>query len=97
MVFQELENLLLLTAYEGKYIDAQGLMTCSTVKNKSLLLNIKELVIYFIFFTGPPEYFSSTIKVPRPILLLPRLFILLRISHFILQSNMNNLLNNQGL
>ena len=69
MVFQELENLLLLTAYEGKYIDAQGLMTCSTVKNKSLLLNIKELVIYFIFSTGPPEYFYSTIKVPRPILL----------------------------
>ena len=28
VVFQEVENLLLLTAYEGKYIDAIGLRSC---------------------------------------------------------------------
>ena len=48
MVFQELENLPLLTAYEGKYTDplrpAEDVLN-TTVKNKSLLLNIKELVI----------------------------------------------------
>ena len=46
-------------------------------------------------FTDPPKYFYATIRVPQPILLLPQLFILLRLSHFILLSILNNLLNKQ--
>ena len=41
VVFQEVENLLLSIAYEGKYIDAQGSRRVEhiTVENESLLLN----------------------------------------------------------
>ena len=76
VVFQDLENLLLL-------------------KKKVLKHHILQVVFQNIL-TGPPKYFYATIRARRPILLLLQLFILMRLSRFILQSVMNNLLNNQG-
>ena len=61
MVFQEVENLLLSIAYEGKYIDAQGSRRVEhiTVENESLLLYKKAYIVHI--FRDPPKYFYATI------------------------------------
>ena len=61
MVFQEVENLLLSIACEGKYIDAQGSRRVEhiTVENESLLLYKKAYIVHI--FTDPPKYFYATI------------------------------------
>ena len=68
----------------------------SFIKKKKVLKHHILQVVFQNILTGPPKYFYATIRARRPILLLLQLFILMRLSRFILQSIMNNLLNNQG-